>query len=37
MNKNLGIATAAGIVIIVGIIAFQMYDTHGNKCHTRRL
>ena len=27
MNKNVGIAVAAGIAIIIGIIGFQIYDT----------
>ena len=27
MNKLVGIATAAGVVIIIGIIAFQINDT----------
>ena len=27
MNKSVGIATAVGIVIIIGVIGFQIYDT----------
>ena len=27
MNKSVGIAVAVGIVIIIGVIVFQMYDT----------
>ena len=27
MNKNVGIATAVGIAVIIGVIGFQIYDT----------
>ncbi len=27
MNKNVGIAVATGIAIIIGVIGFQIYDT----------
>ena len=27
MNKSVGIAAAVGIVIIIGVIGFQIYDT----------
>ena len=31
MNKNVGIATAAGIAIIIGVISFQLYDSTYQK------
>ena len=27
MNRNVGIATVIGIVIIIGVISFQMYES----------
>ena len=31
MNKSVGIAAVVGIVIIIGVIGFQIYDTSYQK------
>ena len=37
MNKSVGIAAAVGIVIIIGVIGFQIYDTTYQKKYCRRI
>ena len=34
MNRNVGIATVIGIVIIIGVISFQIYDSSYKRSTT---